>query len=192
MVVEGGTKKTSGIRNDSSTSRATTAALVISYNSFQMIPLNKVVETNLQLLRQPTGPSRWLSRARKYSPTNRKQLQWSCRSRKVTEILNNLSLINFSQVTKGTDYLSIISSWIKSSLQSFMTCGNWRASFYFLPSNTFTCCVVALLKLVDSMQRNKLVRWTVRRFSLMEQTLQPKLVLGKRWEIKSVEARRGD
>ena len=53
-MVEGGTKKTSGIKNDSSTSRATTAALVISYDSFQMIPPNKVVETNLQLLRQPT------------------------------------------------------------------------------------------------------------------------------------------
>ena len=40
--------------NDSPTRRATTAALVISYDSFQMIPPNKVVETNLQLLRQPT------------------------------------------------------------------------------------------------------------------------------------------
>ena len=54
MVVEGGTKKTSGIKNDSSTSRATTPALVKSYDSFQMSPPNKVVETNLQLLRQPT------------------------------------------------------------------------------------------------------------------------------------------
>ena len=42
-----------------------------------------------------------------------------------------------------------------------MTCENYGASFYFLPSNTLTHCVAALVRIVDSVQRKELGRQVI-------------------------------
>ena len=66
------------------------------------------------------------------------------------------------------DHRSTISSWILSYLPSFVACRKLRAYFYFLPSNTLTHPIAALLRTVDRIQCKELGMQTGRRSSLME------------------------
>ena len=57
--------------------------------------------------------------------------------------------------------------------------GNYRTSFYFLPSNTFTHCMAALLRMVNGIQGKELWSQTGRRPSPMEHTHTPSWYQGR-------------